>query len=64
MRKPEKFNEFIDAVMKEARRDSLADVCSYYDINEKEMEVCLDWLEELQKIDKIPKCCPVCATKL
>lgn len=50
--------------MEEATRNSLVAVCSYYDIDEEEMEACLDWLEELQKIDKIPKCCPVCATKL
>ena len=54
MRKPEKFNKFIDAVMKEAGRDGLVDVCLYFDINEEEMEYCLDWLEELQKIDKLP----------
>ena len=50
MRKPIKFDDFINAVLKEARRVSLVDICDNWDISEDEMEECLDWLGRLQDI--------------
>lgn len=53
MKKPNKFNTFISAIMREACRFSLVEVCHNFGISEKEMVDCETWLDELQKIDEI-----------
>jgi hypothetical protein len=50
MDRPEKFGKFIYAILEEARRDSLVDVCDYYGIDEAEMYDCLDYLNDELKI--------------
>lgn len=44
MERPEKLNNFIYAILAEARRISLVDVCECFDISEQEMNECLDYL--------------------
>ncbi len=53
MNKPKKFDDFIYAILEEARRYSLIEVMKYWDIDEKELNECLDWLDELQKIKEV-----------
>lgn len=53
MNKPKRFDDFIDAILEEARRYSLIEVMKYWDIDEKELNECLDWLDELQKIKEV-----------
>ena len=51
MDKPDKFGKFIYAVLEEARRNSLIDVCECFDISEAEMYDCLDYITDELKID-------------
>lgn len=53
MKKPEKFNAFINAMFKEACRTSLVDVMSYHGIDEEALEDCEYWLGELLKIKEL-----------
>lgn len=51
--KPEKFDDFIEVILKEARRDSLLEVCDYWNIDEDEAEECLNWLNKLQEVEEV-----------
>ena len=44
MERPEKLNDFIRAIMSEARRNSLLELCEEYGISEAEMNECLEYL--------------------
>lgn len=44
MERPEKLNNFIYAILSEARRNSLVELCEEFDISEAEMNECLDYL--------------------
>lgn len=46
MERPEKLNNFIHAILSEARRNSLVELCECFDISEAEMNECLDYLKE------------------
>ena len=54
MKKPERFDGFVEAVMTEAETNNFINVCSYFGVSEGEMEDCFVWLEELQKVEKLP----------
>lgn len=45
MERPKKLNSFIYAILSEARRNSLVELCAEFDISEQEMEECLDYLK-------------------
>ena len=51
MNKPDKFGKFIYAILEEARRNSLIDVCECFDISEAEMYDCIDYLQDELKVD-------------
>lgn len=44
MERPEKLDTFIYAILAEARRNSLVEVCECFDISEEEMNECLEYL--------------------
>lgn len=44
--RPEKIGDFMSAIMKEARRNSLVAVCESWDISEEEMDDCIAYIEE------------------
>lgn len=50
MNKPNKFDDFIYVILKEARRYSLIDLCDSFNIDENEMNECLTWLEHLKEV--------------
>ena len=52
--KPEKFDDFIEAILTEARQESLLETCNYYcGIKEDELEECLNWLNKLQEVEEV-----------
>ena len=55
MNKPEKFDDFLYAVLKVACRFSLVDVCYEYGISEEELDECENWLDRLKGIKSIPE---------
>ena len=44
MERPQKLNDFIRAILDEARRNSLTELCEEYDISEAEMNECMEYL--------------------
>lgn len=44
MERPQKLNTFIYAILSEARRNNLAELCEEYGISEAEMNECLEYL--------------------
>lgn len=44
MERPEKLNNFIHAILSEARRNILVELCEEFDISESEMNECLEYL--------------------
>ncbi len=46
MEKPGKLDAFMYMLMKEARRNSLIDLCDVWEITEGEMKDCISYLEE------------------
>ena len=50
MDKPEKLDCFMLAILEEARRDSLIEVCENWDISEAEMYDCIDYFQDELKI--------------
>lgn len=49
--KPEKLNQFMYAVMKEARRDSLMELLENWNINEVEYEEIKEWFWKEHKVN-------------
>jgi len=50
MDRPEKISKFIQVILKEARRNSLFDLCENSGINETEMYDGLDYIEEVLSV--------------
>ena len=44
MERPEKLNKFIYAILSEARRNDLYELCECFDISESEVKECLEYL--------------------
>lgn len=44
MKRPEKLNDFIRAILSEAKSNSLEGLCECFDISESEMNECLEYL--------------------
>lgn len=44
---PSKLRFFMQMLMKEARRNSLVRLCESWEISEKEMDECIDYLEDI-----------------
>lgn len=44
MERPKKLDNFIYAILSEARRNSLVELCECFDISQAEMNECLDYL--------------------
>lgn len=44
MERPEKLDNFIYAILSEARRNRLVELCECFDISESEMNECLEYL--------------------
>lgn len=44
MERPQKLNDFIRAILDEARRNSLTELCEEYDISGAEMNECMEYL--------------------
>lgn len=51
MKRPEKLEDFMYAVMKEARRFSLVEVCYSWGISKDEMYECIDYINEKLEVD-------------
>lgn len=44
MKRPEKLNNFLHAILSESKRETLVDLCKDFDISESEMNECLEYL--------------------
>lgn len=44
MKRPEKLNDFIRAILSEARRNDIYELCECFDISETEAGECLEYL--------------------
>lgn len=53
MEKPKKLNTFMYMLMKEARRNSLIDLCEVWDITEDEMHDCISYLKEKLEVEDL-----------
>ena len=53
MGKPEKLNTFMYMLMKEARRNSLIDLCEVWEITEEEMRDCVAYLKEKLEVEDL-----------
>ena len=53
MEKPKKLDDFMCMLMKEARRNSLIDLCEVWEISEEEMEDCIAYLEEKLEVKNL-----------
>ncbi len=53
MEKPEKLNTFMRMLMKEARRNSLIDLCEVWGITEGEMRDCISYLKEKLEVEDL-----------
>lgn len=50
MERPEKIQNFMHAIMAEARRNSLVEVCENFDVSEQEMDDCMEYIEETLEV--------------
>ena len=46
MDRPEKLDDFMLAILNEARRDSLVEICESWGISEAEMYDCIDYFQD------------------
>lgn len=44
MQRPEKLNDFIRAILSEAKTNSLEELCERFDVSKAEMNECLEYL--------------------
>lgn len=55
MKKPAKFNTYLNAMNKEARRMSFCDVMEEWSINEQELDECEEFENFIRRLDEIPE---------